>query len=118
MAQPLHNYLRTYRKRSGLSQDEVAFLLGVSHGTKVSRYEHGGRIPRLESILAYELVFGVPVRGLFGGAFRKVQLATIRRARTLIRRLGPATRTALAARKLALLEAIVSGSVSWPDLPL
>lgn len=115
MAVPLHNYLRTYRKRSGLSQDEVAFLLGVRCGTKISRYERSARKPGLEAALAYELVFDVPARRLFAGMFRKVEAATIRRAKALIRRLSPATRNALAARKLALLQAIASGSVSGPD---
>jgi transcriptional regulator with XRE-family HTH domain len=114
MAVPLHNYLRTYRKRSGLSQDEVGFLLGVRHGTKVSRYERSARTPGLDSVLAYELVFGVPARRLFAGIFRKVETVTIRRAKALIRRLSPATRNALAARKLALLQAIASGSASGP----
>ena len=26
----LHNYLKTYRKRASLSQDELAYLLGMS----------------------------------------------------------------------------------------
>jgi transcriptional regulator with XRE-family HTH domain len=115
MAHPLNNYLRTYRKRTGLSQDEVAFLLGVQCGTKVSRYERSSRTPGLESVLAYELVFSVPARRLFAGVFRKVETVTIRRAKALIRRLSPATRSPLAARKLELLQAIASGSVSGPD---
>ena len=45
MASYLHNYLRTYRKRAGLSQAEVAFLLGCHSGAKVSRYEHAARRP-------------------------------------------------------------------------
>ena len=40
MPHKLENYLRTYRRRAGLSQDEMAFLLGTKSGTKVSRYEH------------------------------------------------------------------------------
>ena len=35
----LENYLRTYRKRSGLTQREVAFLVGCRNGAQVSRYE-------------------------------------------------------------------------------
>ncbi len=34
----LANYLRAYRKRSGLSQSEVAYLLGCKNGAQVSRY--------------------------------------------------------------------------------
>ena len=63
----LPNYLRTHRKHSGLSQDEVAFLLGCGNGAKVSRYEKRHRLPPLETALACEAVFGVPVSELFAG---------------------------------------------------
>ena len=55
MSHKLQNYLRTYRKRSGLSQDEVAFLLGCQTGAKVSRYEPFARKPSLETLFAYEV---------------------------------------------------------------
>jgi transcriptional regulator with XRE-family HTH domain len=112
MAKRLHNYLRTYRKRAGLSQDEVAFLLGRQHGTKVSRYERNTRQPGLETLLAYELVFGAPVRDLFAGVFEKVEATTLRRAQLLARKLSAATRTPRTARKLELLGHITSGSAS------
>jgi|SRR6266576_4678451 len=62
MSHKLENYLRTYRKQSGLSQDEVAFLLGCQTGTKVSRYERFARKPSLETLFAYEVVFGAPAQ--------------------------------------------------------
>ncbi len=114
MAKPLHNYLRTYRKRTGLSQDDVAFLLGCRHGTKVSRYERNSRQPGLETVLACELVLSAPVRELFAGIFEKVEVVTLRRARVLARKLSAATRTPRTARKLELLGHIISGSVSEP----
>jgi transcriptional regulator with XRE-family HTH domain len=115
MAKTLHNYLRTYRKRMGLSQDEVAFLLGVQSGTKVSRHERNVREPGLETALAYEVVLGAPVRELFAGVFEKVEAITLRRARVLARKLSAATRTPLTTRKLELLRSITtSGSVSEP----
>ena len=63
----LDNYLRSHRKQSGLSQDEVAFLLGVGNGSLFSRYEKRRRVPPLETALACEAVFGVPVAELFAG---------------------------------------------------
>lgn len=68
----LQNYLRMYRKRAGLSQDEVAFLLGVKSGAKVSRYERRRRVPPLETALAYEAIFRIPVRELFLGTYEQV----------------------------------------------
>lgn len=117
MAHPLNNYLRTYRKRAGLSQDEVAFLLGVRCGTKVSRYERGTRQAGLETALAYEIIFGVPPRRAFAGLFGRIKVITIRRARALIRKLSSAARDPHTARKLDLLRTITSGSVSGPGQP-
>jgi transcriptional regulator with XRE-family HTH domain len=115
MAKRLHNYLRTYRKRAAFSQDEVAFLLGGRHGSKVARYERNTRQPGLETALAYEVLLGTPVRELFAGRFEKVEATTLRRARVLARKLSAATHTPLILRKLEQLRVITSsGSVSEP----
>jgi len=63
----LENYLRTHRKRSGLTQREIAFLLGCRNGAQVSRYEKRRRVPPLQVALACEAVFGIPVSELFAG---------------------------------------------------
>src|SRR2546425_12647043 len=63
----LKTYLRTYRKRSGLTQREVAFLVGCRNGAQVLRYEKRRRLPPLRTALACEAAFGVPVSVLFAG---------------------------------------------------
>jgi transcriptional regulator with XRE-family HTH domain len=63
----LENYLRTYRKKSGLTQQEVAFLLGRKDGAQFSRYEKRYGLPSLRIALGYEAVFKVPVAELFAG---------------------------------------------------
>lgn len=63
----LENYLRANRKKSGLTQREVAFLLGCQNGAQVSRYEKRRRMPPLQTALACEAVFGTPVSDLFAG---------------------------------------------------
>ena len=71
----LPNYLRTNRKQFALSQEEVAFLLGVKgmdKGGKVSRDENYSRIPTLETALAYEAIYGKPVRELFAGLYEQI----------------------------------------------
>jgi transcriptional regulator with XRE-family HTH domain len=109
MSHKLQNYLRTYRKRSGLSQDEVAFLLGCQTGAKVSRYEPFARKPSLETLFAYEVVFGAPARELFAGAYQKVEKKILNRTQLLIRKLNRATPDRMATRKLEILQAITSG---------
>jgi transcriptional regulator with XRE-family HTH domain len=67
----LDNYLRTYRKKLGLTQREVSFLLGCHSGAKVSGYERFGTPPGASAtIFAYEAIFQKPARELFAGIYR------------------------------------------------
>jgi transcriptional regulator with XRE-family HTH domain len=63
----LPNYLRTYRKYSGLSQGEVSFLVRLKDKSELSRYERSVRQPSLRTALACQEVFGLPVSELFAG---------------------------------------------------
>src|SRR2546425_13075935 len=84
----LLNYLRTHRKRSSLSQDDVALLLGCRSGAKVSRYEHFVREPSLCTALACEVNFGSPAQEVFGGLYHKVEQEASGRATRLRRKLA------------------------------
>lgn len=108
MSQPLQNYLRTYRRRAGLSQEEVAFLLGCSSAAKSSRYEHSARRPSLETVFFYEVVFGASAQKLFRGIFKKAEKKTQKRAQMLAEKLRKAKPNRLNSRKLSLLEAIIA----------
>lgn len=83
----LENYLKAYRKRAGISQNEMGYLLGGRDGTKASRYEHFKRKPNLETALACEALFHIPVRELFAGMYERAQRQTSSRARRLRKRL-------------------------------
>src|SRR5438445_12080394 len=63
----LENYLRAYRNKSGLTQREVAFLLGFQNGAQVSRYKRRKRLPPLRTALAWEAIFNIPLSELFAG---------------------------------------------------
>jgi len=71
-SQRLDNYLRAHRKNSGLTQEEVAFLLGFDNANLVSRYEKRQRMPPVQTALAYEAIFGIPIAELFAGLQRKI----------------------------------------------
>src|SRR2546428_10823137 len=111
----LPNYLKTYRKRAGLSQDEVAFLLGCRSGAKVSRYERLARRPSLETAFAYEAVFGVPARDLFAGVYEKVESDIVKRARVLAGKLTAAKPDRVMLRKLQSLKAMNSAPEPEPQ---
>jgi len=85
----LPNYLRSKRKESSLSQEEVAFLLGMKgmdKGAKVSHDEDYSRIPTLETALAYEAIYGTPVRELFAGLYEQVAQEVSSRVKILSHR--------------------------------
>ena len=82
----LPNYLRSKRKQSSYSQEEVAFLLGLKgmdKGGKVSRDENYSRIPTLETALAYEAIYGKPIRELFAGLYEQIAQDVSSRAKIL-----------------------------------
>src|SRR5438132_12514996 len=57
--------LRAYRRTWGLSQQELADILGLDGQPHVSRIEHGKRVPRIEIALACSTLFGVSLDELF-----------------------------------------------------
>lgn len=114
MSRRLQNYLRMYRRRSRLSQYEVAVLLGTRSGTKVSRYEHSARQPNLQTALAYEAIFHVPVRELFAGIYQKVDQTVTRRARLLAERLGKAKPNRTMLHKLEMLRTLLEPANEEP----
>src|SRR6202521_2855546 len=97
----LENYLRTYRRKSGLTQQEVGCLLGRETGAQVSRYEKRHRLPPLETALAYEEIFGVPVSELFAGIRQSVGRDVARRRLELRAKLQTKTPNAHDARMTA-----------------
>ena len=63
----LLNYLKTYRKHSGLSQSDISFLIRLNDKSEFSRYERGVRQPSLRTALACQELYGVAVSDLFAG---------------------------------------------------
>jgi len=116
--QRLDNYLRSHRKQSGLSQDEVAFLLGCESGSLLSRYEKRRRLPPLETALACEAVFGVPIAELFAGVRERALRDVAKRRAELKTKLQGQDRRGSAAQmrahKLRRLGARESGIENQP----
>ena len=59
------NYLRSYRLRWGLSQGELAYLLGWSRSEVISRIEMKQRAPTLSLVIGCFVLFGTPAAELF-----------------------------------------------------
>ncbi|MDR3413259.1 MAG: hypothetical protein P4L87_20285 [Formivibrio sp.] len=64
----------------------MAFLLGMKgmdKQNKVSRDESYSRVPTLESALAYEAIYGKPIRELFAGLYEPIAQEVFSRAKIL-----------------------------------
>lgn len=78
--------MRTCRQRHGLTEEELAFLIDYGSRNSISLVETGDRVPRLEGVMALQIVFGMASRELFPELYDQVQDAVMRRARVLYER--------------------------------
>jgi transcriptional regulator with XRE-family HTH domain len=86
MVSRLKNYLRYYRRRSGLTQRELAYMLGLSDSA-ISRIERNIGQPTLTVALACQVLFGASPSNLFPEVFSQVETAVKKRALKLHERL-------------------------------
>jgi transcriptional regulator with XRE-family HTH domain len=75
MRSPLINYLRAQRKRAGLSQNDLAFLLGYTSPDAISKHELFESVPPLMMAFGYQTIFRVPLSDLFAGLREAVELS-------------------------------------------
>jgi transcriptional regulator with XRE-family HTH domain len=101
------NYLRAHRKRLGLSQGEIAYLLGSPRGEKVCRYECFISEPGFRIALAYEIIFKTPAREIFPDLCKEIERQIADRARDLLKRLKTRSPHPLLSRKRDVLADIV-----------
>lgn len=114
MRQPFSIYLRTYRKKFGLTQREAALLVGMETGQIVSRYESKVRTPSLTTAVAYAIVFDVPIRALFPEIYLEVEQLVLSRAlalKTWLEKQRPSRRTT---HKLRCVDALIR-RIETPD---
>ena len=102
----LPNYLRAHRKRLGLSQDELARLMGCKSGAQLSRYERFEVEPKLETAFMCGLITAEPLDRLFEGVYDKAADKVVKRARTLLRKYRRAKPTPELLEKIRVLDAI------------
>ncbi len=80
MQRDVPNYLRTYRRRAGLTQKDLAILLGIGHQSSVSKLERRRRKPDLRVALGCQLIFGVAAAKIFPGVLAEVRRGIVERA--------------------------------------
>jgi transcriptional regulator with XRE-family HTH domain len=86
--EPIQNTLLSNRKRLGLSQGDVAFLLGLPNNQAVCRHETFNRMPDGDTMLAYEAVYKRSASEIFGGRYRDIERKVEARAKVLEQRIA------------------------------
>jgi transcriptional regulator with XRE-family HTH domain len=105
MNSKIPNYLRAYRKRWGLTQEELAFLLGLASQGAVSQYEGFPKRPGLEMEIAAKTIFNVSGDAIFPQVYENVEKDLLARALKLRAQLDP--NCAGAKVKLQLLDDLI-----------
>ncbi|SRR6266404_5792024 len=83
MSEPLGNYIRAHRKKAGLSQRELAQLVGYCDQGVISKHEQLLTLPPLVVAIGYCVAFRIPIRTLFAGVHEAVEEMVERRVTEL-----------------------------------
>jgi transcriptional regulator with XRE-family HTH domain len=103
MDRRLNSYLRTFRRRFGFTQKELAFLIGMGSRTAVSRIERSKRKPSVEALIECAFLFEASELDLFPTLISELQKDVLERANELYEELqGEPSKTTRA--KLDFLE--------------
>jgi transcriptional regulator with XRE-family HTH domain len=111
----LRNYLRVYRRRWYLTQEELALLLGYDAESFISRLERDERAITLAVASACQALFGVELRELFPGVAEGLQENLMVRMQELTDRLVQSERTQKTASKLELLQEALARLAESPE---
>ena len=104
---PLTTYFKMYRRRTGLSLDEVAFLQGAMSSSSVARHERARRLPVLQTAMMYEFIFDACVCDLYEGIYADLQRRVCARARGLLASLQRKPRTLVRDHKIEVLRELI-----------
>lgn len=81
-------HIRVLRRRAGLTQAELAFLLGYRSHTQVSRMEKAERLPDGKDLVMLEVIFAIEPRSLFPHLREKAEAVVAARIAKLLRNPG------------------------------
>jgi transcriptional regulator with XRE-family HTH domain len=100
----LRNYLRVYRRRQHLTQEELAFLFGYDAESIISRFESEERMITLAVAIACQTIFGVEPKEMFPALFASLEQRVVERMYELRDRLTQSRMTQRTLAKLELLQ--------------
>lgn len=113
----LPNYLRGARKAIGLSQKELAYLLGSESASNITRYERFSRMPALPTALALLAILDLPPNELFAGLYDESRRAVSANASRLVKEMEGQTSTQHSPVKRAFLKRLAGGELNKDGIP-
>lgn len=102
----MQNLLRTYRKKTELSIEDVSQLLNMQDSSTLSRCERGCRKPNLEIIFTYHLLFQVSVEKLFENEMKMTVQKIAKNINPLIEELNKQTLTRKVESRILFLNSL------------
>lgn len=102
------NYLRYYRKRTPLTQEDIAAIMGYPDVSNVSRYEKSKRTPKIEMLLTYHLLFNVSVELFFEPRLETIKSELLRKIEKLLETIKAENRDLNYSSRIQYLEQVIS----------
>lgn len=118
MTSTIRTYLRRERRKWGLTQRDLAQLVGLKSRARISDLEQGSCLPTAEQLLAFQLIFGMTAPQLFPHLAAEEEASVLGNAATIMKSME-SNLTLRAKRKHDCLRQIQSRAVmSQPPNPL
>ena len=106
MHHKIPTYIRTHRRRWGLTQRDLAHLFGSKSASQISRWEKLARLPTLRFAFTCQIIFGEVPHNMFPKHFSEIEEAVTQRASELEALLEESVSQA-SKRKRELLHAVL-----------
>ena len=102
--------MRLLRRRLGLSQRELAYVIGYRNKSHISYIESGARTPQFAEVLMIELIFGIPAVKIFPEVRQALAQRINRRLKFLLAdpKISCMTKNARASYKPAQLKRVLA----------
>lgn len=104
------SYLQSFRKRRGLSLQDMAFIIGIDTGN-LSKIETGKRTPSLMVALSYHAILDIPIETFFKNNFGDILNYCLRNALILKDKCVGELSTPKIDERIMLLDAIIDSLI-------
>ena len=109
------NFLRLHRKRSPLTQADIAYLMSLPDYSNISRCEKGQRSPSVELLLVYHHLFDTSVESFFEPQSDSILSTLLERIKQLASDLKKEEDIPKNASRIRFLEEIFIRLTKWID---